>query len=77
MKRRKKFLCHDPESACRVGDLIMIRECQRLSKRKHFTVAQILDMSPAHVAEIEQQRLAGLRDTSDSVAANSTESSTV
>ena len=53
MKRRKKYLCHDPESTCRVGDLVMIRECQPLSKRKHFTVARILELSPAHRAKLE------------------------
>ena len=56
VKRRKKYLCHDPESSCRVGDLVMIRSCQPLSKRKHFNVAEILDLSPAHRAEIEREQ---------------------
>ncbi|CAI8014227.1 Dipeptidase 1 [Geodia barretti] len=56
VKRRKKYLCHDPESSCRVGDLVMIRSCQPLNKRKHFTVAEILDLSPAHRAEIEREQ---------------------
>lgn len=46
----------------------MIRQCQPLSKRKHFTVAQILDKSSAHLAEIEleQQKLRE-QSTSDSI----------
>ena len=71
MKRRKKFLCHDPESECRVGDLVMIRECQRLSKRKHFTVAEMLEKSPAHLAEIEEQRARELQSDSDTTGGSS------
>lgn len=56
MKRRKKYLCHDPDSSCRVGDLVMIRECQPLSKRKHFAVAEILELSSAHRAEVELEK---------------------
>ena len=37
----------------------MIRSCQPLSKRKHFTVAEILDLSLAHRAELERRRLDG------------------
>ena len=52
-----------------MGDLVMIRECQRVSKRKHFTVAEILEKSPAHLAEIEleQSRLKELQNTSETV----------
>ena len=53
VKRRKKYLCYDPKSSCRVGDLVMIRECQPLSKRKH---SSILEFSSAHRAEVELEK---------------------
>ena len=70
VKRRKRVLCHDPESSCRVGDVVLIRECQKISKRKSFAVSQIIDMSPAHLAEIEleNRRLGELRNEVDSAA---------
>ena len=73
VKRRKRFLCHDPESTCRVGDLVLIRECQRISKRKSFAVSQVIDMSSAHLAEIEleNQRLGEQQNEFDSAAINS------
>lgn len=42
----------------------MIQECQRISKRKNFTVSKILDKSPAHLAEIElnQQKQEEIQD---------------
>ena len=48
----------------------MIRSCQPLSKRKHFTVAEILDLSPAHRAEIEREqgRLGELEGTPGTTA---------
>ena len=36
--RSKKFLAHDEENRYKVGDLVTIRECQPLSRRKHFEV---------------------------------------
>ena len=69
VKRRKRYLCHDPESACRVGDLVMIRECQPLSKMKHFAVASILDVSPAHKAEEDEERRLKELESSPDVSA--------
>jgi len=36
--RSKKFLAHDEENRYKVGDLVTIRECRPLSRRKHFEV---------------------------------------
>lgn len=38
IKRSKKYLAHDPENACKVGDTVQIRECRPLSKRKSWEV---------------------------------------
>lgn len=36
--RSKRFAAHDEENAYHVGDVVRIRECRPLSKRKHFEV---------------------------------------
>jgi small subunit ribosomal protein S17 len=33
-----KFAAHDPENAHKVGDLVRIRECRPISKRKRWEV---------------------------------------
>ena len=38
IKRSKKFAAHDPENRCKTGDLVRIRECPPISKRKRFEV---------------------------------------
>jgi len=38
IKRSKKFAAHDPENACKEGDLVRIRECRPISKRKRWEV---------------------------------------
>lgn len=42
-KKRKNYLCHDENEECREGDLVRIKECRPLSKRKHFQVAEIVE----------------------------------
>ncbi len=42
VRRSAKFMAHDEEELCRMGDLVMIVPCQRLSKRKHFMVREII-----------------------------------
>jgi small subunit ribosomal protein S17 len=36
--RSKKYAAHDEKNACKVGDLVRIRECRPISKRKHWEV---------------------------------------
>jgi small subunit ribosomal protein S17 len=40
--RHKNFLVHDAQELCRVGDLIKFEECDRVSKRKHHVLKEIL-----------------------------------
>jgi len=41
-KYTRKFMAHDEEELCQMGDLVMIVPCQRLSKHKHFMVGEII-----------------------------------
>ncbi len=38
VRRSKKFMAHDEQNRVSVGDVVRIRECRPLSKRKHFEV---------------------------------------
>jgi small subunit ribosomal protein S17 len=42
IKKRKKYLVHDPENKCKEGDKVIIREGRPFSKLKRFYVAKIL-----------------------------------
>jgi len=36
IKRSKKFVTHDENNECKIGDLVEIAECRPLSKRNRF-----------------------------------------
>lgn len=36
--RSSKFMAHDEDNRHKVGDIVRIRECRPLSKRKHWEV---------------------------------------
>jgi small subunit ribosomal protein S17 len=38
IRRSKKYAAHDEANACKVGDLVSIRECAPISKRKTWEV---------------------------------------
>ncbi len=38
IRRSKKYAAHDEANACKVGDLVSIRECVPISKRKTWEV---------------------------------------
>eukprot|EP01147_Barroeca_monosierra_P003781 gene3781-6303_t len=42
IRNRKVYLVHDEESARMPGDIVRIEECRPLSKRKRFTIIDIL-----------------------------------
>jgi len=42
MKYSKKFMAHDEDEVCKEGDLVMIVPCQRISRKKHFRVYEII-----------------------------------
>jgi|TARA_Y100000294_G_scaffold172511_3_gene187356 small subunit ribosomal protein S17 len=38
IRRSKKYSAHDENNACKVGDVISIRECKPISKNKRWEV---------------------------------------
>ena len=36
IKRSKKYVVHDEQNECKIGELVQIAECRPLSKRKRF-----------------------------------------
>jgi len=43
IKRTTKFMAHDPDNACRVGDKVRIAETRPLSRRKRWRVVAVLE----------------------------------
>ena len=43
LKRTKKYMAHDEENACCIGDLVCIVESRPLSRRKHWVVEEIME----------------------------------
>ena len=42
IKRRKKYMAHDENNECKIGDKVLIEETRPLSRRKRWRVRQIL-----------------------------------
>ena len=47
VRRRKKYMAHDPSNICQIGDKVGIIESQPTSKRKRWQVADIIEKSQA------------------------------
>ncbi|WP_343192098.1 30S ribosomal protein S17 [Buchnera aphidicola (Formosaphis micheliae)] len=45
IKRTTKLHFHDEQNQCSVGDLIEIRECRPISKKKSWMLVQIVERS--------------------------------
>jgi small subunit ribosomal protein S17 len=43
MKKSKKFIAHDQENACNIGDTVRIMETRPLSRRKRWRLVEILE----------------------------------
>ncbi|MGL1861879.1 MAG: 30S ribosomal protein S17 [Pseudodesulfovibrio sp.] len=43
IRRRKKFMAHDPANDCAMGDKVQIVESRPMSKRKRWHLVQILE----------------------------------
>lgn len=43
IRRRRKFMAHDEENTCRIGDKVLIEETRPLSRHKRWRVRQILE----------------------------------
>ena len=42
IKRSKKYIVHDEQNECNIGDLVQIAECRPLSKKKRFRLYKLL-----------------------------------
>ena len=42
IRRRSKFMAHDPQNRCQVGDKVRIVESRPISKRKRWQVIEII-----------------------------------
>jgi small subunit ribosomal protein S17 len=43
IRRQNKFMAHDAQNACRVGDQVLIEESRPLSKAKRWVVVRTLE----------------------------------
>jgi small subunit ribosomal protein S17 len=43
IRRHIKYMAHDDQNSCNVGDLVLIEECRPLSKNKRWRVREILE----------------------------------
>ena len=43
VKKTKKFMAHDPENVCGVGDKVKIMETRPLSKNKRWRLVEIVE----------------------------------
>ncbi len=42
IKKTQKFLAHDPEGICKIGDTVEIEESRKVSKNKNFKVIRVI-----------------------------------
>lgn len=45
VKKKQTYFAHDESSDCNEGDLVLIKESQRISKKKNFQVIDIIERS--------------------------------
>mgnify|MGYP001092613433 FL=1 len=43
--KTRKYLVHDENSECNIGDQVLVQECRPLSRRKRWTLNKILSKS--------------------------------
>ncbi len=51
VRKSKKYHAHDEENACKTGDIVRIRECRPLSKKKCWEVVTEADLGGADAAQ--------------------------
>ena len=65
VRRETRFVVHDPQNECRLGDTVRIREGRPLSKTKRWRVVDILQRED--IAEVQPDELTA-SDESDIIA---------
>lgn len=51
VKRHTRFLVHDPENVCKVGDIVRIEEIRPISKLKRWIVREVVKGGSAQDAD--------------------------
>ena len=51
IRRAKKYVAHDAENTCRIGDEVRIRETRPLSKTKRWELVEIVRRAPVFSAD--------------------------
>lgn len=52
--KSKKFLVHDAENACRMGDRVQFAETRPMSKNKRWTLVNIIERAPILGGSVEE-----------------------
>lgn len=47
IRRSKKYMAHDQENKCRVGDVVRIMECRPISRRKRWRLLEVVTKAEA------------------------------
>jgi small subunit ribosomal protein S17 len=47
VRRSKKYAAHDESNSCKIGDVVKIRECRPISKRKRWEILRGADQAAA------------------------------
>ena len=52
--KSKKFLVHDAENACRMGDRVQFAETRPMSKNKRWALVKIIERAPILGGSVEE-----------------------
>ena len=52
--KSSKFLAHDAENSCRVGDKVQIAETHPMSRNKRWTLVKIIERAPILGGSVEE-----------------------
>ena len=47
IRRSKKYMAHDQENTCKVGDVVRITECRPMSRRKRWRLLEVVSQGEA------------------------------
>jgi len=46
IRQRSKYMAHDSQNSCEIGDKVRITECRPLSKNKRWRVSELIERNP-------------------------------
>ena len=56
LRQRKVFFAHDEKEECVEGDVVMIKSCFPVSKKKHYVIDEILEPAPRYSPDAASQQ---------------------